>query len=259
MMKKFLFIIYSLFSLSTICSISWALPYCNVNAEFWDNCFGTYEWPSGEFKRDTYIGEWKNNKKHGQGTYNYLAENEFKGDQYVGEYKNGYVHGQGTYITAKGNKYVGEFREGRRNGQFVVSYSNGDKYVGEYKNDIRHSQGTYIYGPNSEWAGDKYMGEHKDGERTGLGIYFWADGRKDVGEFKKGKLNGYAIQYNANGTIDREGIFKDDVFQYAQKKSSTDSNSNSKLNKYKEFCEEIGFATGTEKFANCVLEAMKKD
>ena len=85
LMRKFLFIICSLFSLSTICSISWALPDCNVNAEFWDNCFGTYEWPAGEFKRDTYIGEWKNNKKHGQGTYNYLAENEFKGDQYVGE------------------------------------------------------------------------------------------------------------------------------------------------------------------------------
>ena len=217
-MKKFLFIICSLFSITNICSISWALPDCNVNAKVWDNCFGTYAWPSGEFKRDTYIGEWKNNKKHGQGTYYYLAENEYKGDQYVGEYKNGYVHGQGTYITAKGNKYVGEYREGRRNGQFVVSYTNGDKFVGEYKNDIKYSQGTYIYGPNSEWAGEKYMGEHKDGERTGLGIYFWADGRKDIGEFKNGYLNGYAIRYNSDGSVRQEGIFKDDIFQNARKK-----------------------------------------
>ena len=93
----------------------------------------------------------------------------------------------------------------------------------------------------------------------GQGTYSWTDGRIDVGEFRNGKLNGYAIRYNADGSIFQEGIFKDDVFQYAKKEPSNGSNSNSKLNKYKEFCEEIGFRTGTEKFADCVLKAMEKD
>ena len=48
-----------------------------------------------------------------------------------------------------------------------------------------------------------------------------------------------------------EGIFKDDKFLYTQKKS--------KVDKHKEFCEEIGFTPKTEGFGNCVLELMKKD
>jgi len=38
---------------------------------------------------------------------------------------------------------------------------------------------------------------------------------------------------------------------YSQKKS--------KIDKHKEFCEEIGFIPKTEGFGNCVLELMKKD
>ncbi|MBM3337638.1 MAG: hypothetical protein FJY60_08155, partial [Betaproteobacteria bacterium] len=33
----------------------------------------------------------------GKGTYYFLAANQFKGDKYVGEYKDGKKHGQGTY------------------------------------------------------------------------------------------------------------------------------------------------------------------
>ena len=72
-------------------------------------------------------------------------------------------------------------------------------------------------------------------------------------------LNGFAIRYDKNGNILQEGIWKDDEFQYAQKQSSGSSNSSSKLNKYKEFCEEIGFTPGTEKFGDCVMKLMDKD
>ena len=153
------------------------------------------------------------------------------GSKYVGEYKGDKRHGQGTYTYASGSKYVGEFKEGVKSGQGTFTYSNGDKYVGGYKEGVKNGQGTFTF----------------------------SDGIKDVGEWQNGALNGYAIQYNADGTIHREGIFKDDVFQYAQKKPSNNSNPNPKLDKYKQFCEEIGFKPGTEKFANCVLKAMEKD
>ncbi len=234
-MKKITFIICSLFLLSTISSTSWALPPCVADAEVWDDCFGTYEWTSGENRGDKYVGGWKNNAQHGQGTYYYLADNQFKGDKYIGEYKDGKKY-KGTYYFLADNKFK------------------GDKFVGEYKNNKKHGKGTYT------WAdGEKYVGEYMFGKRNGQGKYFWVDGRIDVGEFKNGKLNGYAIRYSADGSIFQEGIFKDDVFQYAQKKPSNSSNSNSKLNKYKEFCEDIGFRIGTEKFAECVLKAMEKD
>ena len=59
-----------------------------------------------------YVGEWKDGKKHGQGTYTYL--DDF--GKYVGEYKNDKRHGQGTYYQGegpfKGEWYEGEFKDG---------------------------------------------------------------------------------------------------------------------------------------------------
>ena len=118
----------------------------------------------------------------------------------------------------------------------TFTYASGDKYVGEFKDDKRHGQGTYTYGPNSEWAGDKYVGMFKDGKRNGHGTLTWKD-----------------------GTV-QEGIWKDGEFQYAQKLPANSSSSgNSKLDTHKEFCEEIGFVPGTEKFGDCVMKMMDKD
>ena len=87
--------------------------------------------------------------------------------------------------------------------------------VGEFKDGEVHGQGTFAFGTNSKWAGDKYVGEFKDGQRHGQGTLTVADGRKVLGAFKDGDLNGYAIQYCADGSILREGIFKNDEFLYA--------------------------------------------
>ena len=89
-----------------------------------------------------------------------------------------------------------------------------------------------------------------------MGTFTFADGSKDVGEFKNELLNGHAIQYNADGSIDREGIFKDDEFLYAETRKKTEP---SKIDKYKSTCEEIGFTPGTEKFGDCVMKLMDKD
>jgi S1-C subfamily serine protease len=96
---------------------------------------------------------------------------------------------QGTYTFASGDKYVGEFKDGNYHGQGTNTFASGNKYVGEYKNGKYHGQGTFTY----------------------------ASGSKDVGEWANDNLNGYAITYKPDGSIDQEGIFKDDVFQYAQK------------------------------------------
>ena len=99
MMKKIVSFYSILFFFTLGVTHAWALPPCSSNTNaIWDNCVGTYEWTSGEFKGDKYVGEWKKDLQHGQGTYYFLAENEFKGDKYQGAWKDGKRHGQGTYV-----------------------------------------------------------------------------------------------------------------------------------------------------------------
>ena len=203
--------------ISIIClsSQSWTLPRCPSSGYF-DNCYGNYEHSTG-YK---YIGEFKNNKYHGYG---------------IGTFKDG-------------EKYVGQFKQGKYNGQGKTTFVNGNKHIGEYKHGQRNGLGIMFY-----LSGDTYLGEYKNAQKHGQGIYKFVNGIKEVGEFKNSKLNGYAIRYGADGSILKEGIWKDDKFIYANKPTS-----NSKIEGYKNFCSEIGFTPGTEKFGECVVEAMKK-
>ena len=57
-----------------------------------------YIWENGS----RYVGEWKDGKKHGQGTYT-SGKGEGEGDKYVGEFKGGFKNGHGKY-------FVGEFK-----------------------------------------------------------------------------------------------------------------------------------------------------
>ena len=90
----------------------------------------------------------------------------------------------GTYTWASGSKYIGEYKDGKKHGQGAHTQANGNKYVGEFKDDKRHGQGTYN----------------------------WKDGRIWVGEWENGELSGYAITYDASGSINQEGIFKNGKF-----------------------------------------------
>ena len=142
---------------------------------------GTYTWPSGS----SYVGEWKDGKKHGQGTYTYQ-----NGGSYIGEYKNDKKHGQGTYTYPDGSIYVGQLENDRFSGQGSMALANGDTYVGEFKDDDYNGQGTYTFGPISEWSGDKYVGGYKDGKRNGQGTYFFADGTVETGLWESGEFQG---------------------------------------------------------------------
>jgi len=74
-----------------------------------------------------YVGEYKDGKKHGQGTYIWS-----NGDKYVGEYKDGEVDGQGTYTWSDGSKYVGEYKDGKRwNG---TMYDKEGNIIGKFMN-----------------------------------------------------------------------------------------------------------------------------
>jgi len=95
------------------------LPVCSGSA--WTNCFGTRTFVDGE----KYVGEFRDNKRHGQGVMTYGPSTKWAGDKYVGEYRDNKRHGQGTYDHASGAKYVGEFRDNKRNGEGTYTYADG--------------------------------------------------------------------------------------------------------------------------------------
>ena len=138
-----------------------SLPPCPSSAdEVWTNCFGLYRLSDG----DIYIGEWKDDEKHGQGTYNYL-----QGGKYVGGWKKNQKHGQGSLTLSDGDKYVGSFKDGNFNGQGTLSILDGgdfadrEEYVGTFKDDEFNGQGTYTVYSNGKIKSAK-SGTWKDGK-----------------------------------------------------------------------------------------------
>ena len=122
-------------------TVSSDLPKCpsDINA-LWHNCFGTET--AGKYK-DTYVGDWKNGKKHGQGTLTFNRGHDWAGGKYIGGWKDGKEHGQGvfTYNQQADDdefavvQYIGEFKYGQWNGQGAMTYANGSV-----------DEGVWLYG-----------------------------------------------------------------------------------------------------------------
>ena len=112
-----------------------------------------------------YVGEYKDGKRHGQGTFTHTD-----GGKFVGEWKDDKPNGQGTFTHYTGKKYVGEWKDGKPNGQGTTTFLDGGKYVGEYKDGRMNGQGTFTHG-KGKYEGQKYVGEYKDDKRWN-GIYY---------------------------------------------------------------------------------------
>ena len=132
-------------------------------------------------------------------------------------------------------------------------------WSGECLNGKAHGKGSEVwrYKENGKWVLRLLELELVNGKSIGEVKITYENGDIYIGALDtNGERSGYGIYTLVNGEV-YEGIWKDGEFQYAQKQSSGSSNSSSKLNKYKDFCEEIGFTPGTEKFGECVLKAME--
>jgi len=136
-----------------------------------------YLWENGT----KYMGEWKDGKKHGQGTYT-SGKGEGEGDKYVGEFKGGFKNGHGKYIWSNGDEYVGEFKDDKPNGQGTYTWSDGDKYVGEFKDGKKHGQGTW-----TSIKGYKYVGEWRE-NKSWNGKEYDKKGNI-IGKYVNGKYN----------------------------------------------------------------------
>ncbi len=85
--------------------------------------------------KEQLLGQWKENKKHGKGTYIWGPASKWAGDIYKGDYVDGNRTGQGIYNYANGNVYEGQFKENKMHGKGKMKYANGTVKEGMWSND----------------------------------------------------------------------------------------------------------------------------
>ena len=152
----------------------------------------------------TYSGCWVNDKREGFG----IEINKYDlTPSYVGEWKDGSRHGNGIAFYSRKEKYVGAWENDSYNGFGIKYYDNGEKEdEGQFKNDRLNGQGcSYFYDPIGVLL---YEGLFENGILLN-GIEYYNDGQKKYeGTFKDGNiLNG--IEY-IDGIKRYEGEFKYD-------------------------------------------------
>jgi len=160
----------------------------------------------------------------------------------------------GWYLCSGGTKYKllegGKLTsDGKIEGKVIIRFASGNVFEGNMKNNLRNGYGKMFFE-----TGNVYEGNWLNGSSHGYGKLTFSNGDIHEGNYKNGSHHGFGKIMFANGKVE-EGIWENGKFMYAQKPTSTPT---SKIEGYKSFCSEIGFTPGTEKFGECVVEAMKK-
>jgi hypothetical protein len=119
-----------------------------------------------------YEGEWAEGKYHGRGTL-WVKKGKTYARTYVGDWDQGVRSGQGVFYYPDKAVYRGDWANNRKNGQGRYEHSNGDVYVGEWTDDHEHGFGTLSYA-----NGNVYEGLWSNGKKEGPGIFFYASTKK---------------------------------------------------------------------------------
>lgn len=121
-----------------------------------ENGQGTMNYTSG-----TYSGTWKDNLRHGTGSYKWT-----NGDVYKGTWENDKRHGQGQYTWSDGSKYKGNYSHGIRSGYGIYCYTNGSMYEGTWQNNLKHGIANFYYKESVNIGGRYINNEYVGG--TGI-------------------------------------------------------------------------------------------
>lgn len=130
-----------------------------------------------DYSNGYYVGDFRNGKRHGTGTYRWND-----GDIYYGHWVNGERTGYGIYEYDDGAVYEGGFETGRLSGYGVMKYANGSLYEGEWKNGDEDGWGRY-----DGHGSDSYIGQWKKGLRDGYGRALDLDRTRVFGAWIEGK------------------------------------------------------------------------
>ena len=164
--------------------------------------------------RSRYIGEWKDGKVHGLGTFTH-----YDGSKKKGIFKHGKdwdttwygplgnimkTFSQGKIVLKK--KYKGILFCQNSGGKFTWfqtsnNLTNG-KYEGDIENGIPNGMGKVIFK-----NGGYYEGKWIDGKLNGQGTFQSSDGTKYIGEWQNGKYHGKGTLNFPDG-LKKLGVFK---------------------------------------------------
>ena len=142
--------------------------YYNIESEIYKNNINNYG-----------IIKWRNNSK------------------YIGEIKNNMKHGIGLFIWSDNSRYEGEFFEDKMEGWGLIHFFDGKIFQGQILNGVPHGYGEFIWTNNN-----RYVGNYKNGQKEGFGIYVMniINKKKEKNEittyfgfWKNGKQDGYGI------------------------------------------------------------------
>lgn len=195
--------------------MGWTLCPIDQNSYF-DNCLGSYSFKNEEGQvTETYIGSWKQDKKHGFGTYRYSDGDVFAGNYnsnqkdglgiarftsgatFVGSFNNGSREGNGTYNWPDDDVFAGKYINDERNGLGIIRYADGAVFIGSFADGRIEGKGTFRF-PN----GNTYIGSYQADEWNGVGAQIFTGGNIFVGNFKESERNGRGYFIWATGKAD---------------------------------------------------------
>ena len=171
----------------------------------------------------TYIGNWKDNKKNGQGLITYS-----NGIIYDGYWINDKRYGEGT-LNDNHNIYEGFFEDDK----FItgiIKYSNGNHFEGNCENE-KPFDGVLTYNNHNDFKiftgkfndgviesgtmnfhnNSKYIGPFVDNKFHGEGVMMYFDGNVYIGLFENNNKHGIGTMHSFDKET-KHGTWKDDSF-----------------------------------------------
>lgn len=180
-------------SSSSSASSSLAIYHGEYNAKGERHGHGTITWANG----DVYKGSFVRNQRHGHGVLTFASNDCDKPDngEYVGDWRDNQMHGEGTRRYPNGDVYVGHYFKGKRHGHGKFYYSNGDTYSGPWDNNQMQGTGSYYYS-----SGQRFEGMFITSKRNGKGKLERNDGTVDYFQYVNDERVGHGVRWNGDHT-----------------------------------------------------------
>lgn len=173
-----------------------------------------------------FLGQYSENQKNGKGATIYgfgiekkkvAAEGDEGGDAekkeekkeepicfYCGDWKNDKRNGKG-FLKEADSKYCGDFADDKKQGKGVLTTVAGE-YAGMFGNDMKHGHGIFKF-----FADKSYYEGQWENNQIKTGKWVTQNGLVFEGNFANTKPVGQHTV--TRGSIKKQGVWKDDVFQ----------------------------------------------
>lgn len=142
----------------------------------------------------TYEGEWKKDKRHGQGKQDFKMVKRTKSGKdkvvsagcYEGGWRLDKKHGVGRFVYSNGDDYHGEWLDGVKHGHGTYLFKRGDRFDGEFHNNEMHGKGVFL----EHATQDQIIGRWQNDELDGRNLKICSDGTSFAVSYTNGELVG---------------------------------------------------------------------